>query len=101
MTAKKAAAPGSVGPKSLGPKPPAKKSVAGAKAKTPPVKKSVSKPVTAKPTPAKKRRKVDAIQGEAYYQLVQHEAYLLAEKDGFRDDPANYWLAAEEKLASK
>ena len=36
--------------------------------------------------------------GEDVFNRVQQEAYYLAERDGFRDDPVNYWLTAEVNL---
>jgi hypothetical protein len=32
------------------------------------------------------------------YLRIQEEAYCLAEEDGFRQDPAEYWLAAEAEV---
>jgi hypothetical protein len=31
---------------------------------------------------------------------IQHEAYLLAEKDGFRRDSFHYWVEAEGKVGA-
>jgi len=30
------------------------------------------------------------------HRIIQCEAFLLAERDGFRRSPLDYWLAAEE-----
>lgn len=32
------------------------------------------------------------------HRAIEIEAYLCAEKDGFRSSPLDYWLAAEENL---
>ena len=31
------------------------------------------------------------------HRVVEQAAYLKAERDGFRDSPFNYWLAAENE----
>ena len=52
--------------------------------------------------PAGKKRavakKLEARTGEDTFNTIQQEAYYLAERDGFRDDPVEYWLAAEVHL---
>lgn len=49
-----------------------------------------------KPTAGKdKRRRKGRITPEERYVNLQEEAYRLAEKDGFKKDPVDYWLAAE------
>jgi hypothetical protein len=30
--------------------------------------------------------------------LIREEAYSLAEQDGFKESPENYWYTAEEKV---
>lgn len=35
---------------------------------------------------------------EERYQLIEREAYFLAEKNGFQGDPSGYWHAAEQKV---
>ncbi|MGQ9661617.1 MAG: DUF2934 domain-containing protein [Kiritimatiellia bacterium] len=35
---------------------------------------------------------------EERFRQIQEAAYLLAEKDGFRQDPTVYWLAAEAEF---
>jgi hypothetical protein len=35
---------------------------------------------------------------ERRYQKIQKEAYYRAEKDGFRKNPVEYWLAAEVEI---
>jgi hypothetical protein len=32
------------------------------------------------------------------HRLIEFQAYLRAEKDGFKQDPAVYWLAAERDI---
>jgi hypothetical protein len=32
------------------------------------------------------------------YEKIQKEAYSRAEKDGFRKNPVEYWLAAEAEI---
>ncbi len=32
------------------------------------------------------------------HRLIEFQAYLRAEKDGFRQDPAFYWAAAERDI---
>ena len=32
------------------------------------------------------------------YRMIQDAAYYLAEEDGFRGDPLEYWLAAEKQI---
>ncbi|MDA0577476.1 MAG: DUF2934 domain-containing protein [Verrucomicrobia bacterium] len=41
-----------------------------------------------------------AVTGEKRFQMIQLEAYLIAEKDGFRSDPHGYWVAAEQRVAA-
>ena len=45
---------------------------------------------TAKKTPTPEER----------YKKVEAEAYFLAEKDGFKKDPVDYWVAAEAKVGA-
>lgn len=67
---------------------PQKKSVA----KVAPVMKKTDLPVSAA-TPAKKY-----ISAEDKFKLIEKEAFLLAEKDGFRGDPLHFWVAAEKMV---
>jgi len=32
------------------------------------------------------------------HRLIEFQAYLRAEKDGFKQDPAVYWIAAERDI---
>lgn len=36
-----------------------------------------------------------AVSNEELYKRIQFNAYLLAEKDGFKADPVHYWIQAE------
>ena len=38
---------------------------------------------------------------EHRYRMIQKAAYLYAEKDGFKRDPAQYWLTAESDVDEK
>lgn len=95
MTAKKTVAKAS--------KAPAKK----AAVKKPVAKKPAAKKAPAKKAPAKKKvatkasPKLMSARGEAAFKQVQQEAYYLAEKDGFRRDPIEYWCAAEVHLGMR
>jgi len=74
--------------------------------------KTAAKPVTAKAVakaktlPKAKTTAVAAIaptattlaSREGHFTRIQKEAYLLAEKDGFKGDPTKYWLAAEANV---
>lgn len=37
---------------------------------------------------------------EERYRRIQEQAYLRAEKDGFRKDPVEYWLEAEAEAGA-
>jgi hypothetical protein len=39
------------------------------------------------------------VSADERYLMIQTSAYDLAEKDGFRKDPLDYWLEAEQKIA--
>jgi hypothetical protein len=68
-----------------------KKKVAAKKAavKAVPAVKKTTMPVPSE-KPAKK-----IISAEEKFKLIEKEAFILAEKEGFRGDPLHYWLAAE------
>ncbi len=34
-------------------------------------------------------------------EMIREEAYYLAEQDGFRGDPVEYWLTAERRVDSR
>jgi len=38
---------------------------------------------------------------EERFKLIEKEAYLLAEKNGFGGDPKAYWFAAEKEISEK
>lgn len=67
----------------------ARKAVAKGKSTT----RTATAPVAATPSAA------DALASrESHFSRIQKEAYLLAEKDGFKGDPTRYWLAAEANV---
>jgi len=71
--------------------------------KTATKKTATGKAATKKTTARKKaapRKKVAETTAEKKnrYQQIEEAAYLMAEKDGFRQDPVNYWLAAEMEV---
>jgi len=61
-----------------------------------------TKKTTARKTPPRKTRKKGnsntATTPEERYLAIEECAYLKAEGDGFKKDPADYWLAAEAEL---
>lgn len=95
MTAvKKEVAKNIVAKKPVAKKPAAKKLVEKAAPKKVPVKKTPEKKATEKlplSTSVKESR-------EDHFNLIQKEAYFLAEKDGFAGDPLCYWIEAEVKV---
>jgi hypothetical protein len=42
-----------------------------------------------------------AVSGEELYNRIQFNAYLLAEKDGFKADPVHYWIQAERAVKAE
>lgn len=48
-------------------------------------------PIAVEPAAAQK----PAVSNEELYNRIQFNAYLLAEKDGFKADPVHYWIQAE------
>ncbi|MGA0334121.1 MAG: DUF2934 domain-containing protein [Kiritimatiellia bacterium] len=79
-------------------KAPAKKAAAKkAPAKKAPAKKAAVKKAPAKKTATKKAApKTTSLSAEERYQRVQFEAYLMAEKNGFKGDSSAYWIEAEK-----
>lgn len=71
-------------------------------------KKTVTKKTTAKKaatttrarraTPAKNNAPKQEMSQEARFRTIELEAFLLAEKDGFKQDATNYWLQAEKNV---
>ena len=58
-------------------------------------KETTAKKTTTKKTTAKKTTKKSVV---VTPELIQVEAYLLAEKDQFNGNPVGYWLQAEANL---
>ena len=42
-----------------------------------------------------------AVGPEERFRMIQHAAYYLAEKDGFRSPPDSYWAAAEKEIEER
>jgi hypothetical protein len=61
---------------------------------------SPKKASSKKAKPKAKAAKPKPLSPEARYRVVEFEAYLLAEADGFQGDPGSYWLQAEDKVAA-
>jgi hypothetical protein len=53
---------------------------------------AVKKPAAAKAAPNK-------ISNEERYRMVEVAAYFLAERNGFKGSPVEYWTAAEAQIA--
>jgi hypothetical protein len=51
------------------------------------------KPAAAKPAKSRK------IGGEERYRMVEVAAYFLAERNGFKGSPVEYWTAAEIQIS--
>ncbi len=84
------------------PKTAAEKKPAAAKAA--PVKKTATKPAAAKKPAAKKPAAAKAVKskkigGEERYRMVEVAAYFLAERNGFKGSPVEYWTAAEIQIS--
>jgi hypothetical protein len=58
---------------------------------------------TPPPTPAAREPSpvTQEISGEELYNRIQFNAYLLAEKDGFKADPVHYWVQAERAVKAE
>ena len=52
---------------------------------------------TTKKTSRSRKKKLTA---EERYLKIQEIAYCLAEKDGFKNDAVDYWLAAEAEIGA-
>lgn len=95
----------SAAPKTAAEKKPAAKKPAAAKAE--PAKKTATaaaKPVTAKKPATKKAAAPKAaksikIGGEERYRMIEVAAYFLAERNGFKGNPVEYWTAAEIQIS--
>lgn len=57
-------------------------------------------PATA-PVPAPVTVPAREVSGEELYNRIQFQAYLLAEKDGFKADPVHYWVQAERTVKAE
>ena len=95
----------SAAPKTAAEKKPAAKKPAAAKAE--PANKTATtaakpaatkKPAAKKPATAKatKSRKIG---GEERYRMIEVAAYFLAERNGFKGNPVEYWTAAEIQIS--
>ena len=49
----------------------------------------------------KRRPRKKKLTAEEQYLKVQEEAYYRAEKDGFRQEAVEYWLAAEAEVGAQ
>jgi hypothetical protein len=94
----------SAAPKTAAEKKPAAKKPAAAKAE--PAKKTAAaaKPAATKKPAAKKAAAPKAaksrkIGGEERYRMIEVAAYFLAERNGFKGNPVEYWTAAEIQIS--
>jgi hypothetical protein len=55
-------------------------------------------PAPIAPVPAPATPPTQEVSGEGLYNRIQFQAYLLAEKDGFKVDPLHYWTQAERAV---
>ena len=60
------------------------------------VTKKVAKKATTKKAPVVAM--AASVHSEERYRQIEMEAFLMAEKDGFKADPLCYWIAAEKKI---
>lgn len=97
-TTKTAAAPKkATAPKAAPAKKPAVAKAAPAAKKPAATKKPVAKP--AAPKAASKTAKPNKISNEERYRMVEVAAYFLAEHNGFKGSPVEYWTTAEAQIA--
>lgn len=99
-TTKTAAAPKkAAAPKAAPAKKPAAAKAAPAAKK--PVAKAAAKPAAKKAAPkaAAKATKPNKISNEERYRMVEVAAYFLAERNGFKGSPVEYWTTAEAQIA--
>ncbi len=75
-----------------------KTTVKKAAAKKTAAKKTTTTKRARRATPAKKRSPQPEMSGEARFRTIELEAFLLAEKDGFKQDAKSYWLQAEKNV---
>lgn len=88
-----AAAKKATAPKAAAAKKPAVAKAAPAAKKPVAVKKPAAKPA------AKKASKPNKISNEERYRMVEVAAYFMAERNGFKGSPVEYWTAAEAQIA--
>ncbi|MBU1694857.1 MAG: DUF2934 domain-containing protein [Verrucomicrobia bacterium] len=78
-----------------------KKSEKEAKARVPTASKvAAGRAAPRKRTAARKTAKSAATANERM-KMIELESYFVAEKDGFRGDPKNYWITAETIVAAR
>ena len=84
-------------------------------AKAPAKKPVAKKPVTAKPaakkpaaaktapkkTVAKKATKARSIGAEERYKMIEVAAYYIAERNHFKGNSTDFWIAAEAEISAK
>ncbi|MDP2246914.1 MAG: DUF2934 domain-containing protein [Nitrosomonadales bacterium] len=56
------------------------------------------KPAAAKKTAAAKAEKPSKISNDERYRMVEVAAYFMAERNGFKGSPVEYWSAAEIQI---
>lgn len=88
----------SAAPKTAAKKPAAAKAVPAKKTATAAAKPAATKKPAAKKAAAKpaKSRKIG---GEERYRMIEVAAYFLAERNGFKGNPVEYWTAAEIQIS--
>jgi hypothetical protein len=72
-----------------------KKSEKEAAAKVPTASKVAAGLATPRNRSAARKTAKSAVTAAERMKMVEKEAYFVAEKDGFRGDPKNYWITAE------
>ncbi|MCF7838548.1 MAG: DUF2934 domain-containing protein [Candidatus Marinimicrobia bacterium] len=65
-----------------------------------PAQKAPAKKAAVRKTPVKKKAVAPpaVLSSEERYRQIQQAAYFLAEKNGFRGDPLQYWTEAEQRI---
>jgi septal ring-binding cell division protein DamX len=77
---------------------PAKKKVAATPSKAAAKTAKPAATTSKSPTARKAKTAVGPIAAETRLHYIQVAAYYIAERNGFRDDPATTWLAAEQEI---
>lgn len=80
------------------------KTAAAPKKATAPKAAVAKKPLAVKAAPAAKKAtakvsKPNKISNEERYRMVEVAAYFLAERNGFKGSPVEYWTTAEAQIA--